>query len=132
MTPGTSPTPELIPNTRVTTDGPKITINMIPIYDPKGGGEPSLRIEGEASGVDPKNFRVVLYSWTDKWYVQPTQADPYTEIGQAGRWSTIIHGGTRYAALLVKPDFNAPYITFQLPRVGGNVLAVTVAMGQRP
>ena len=112
-------------------DAPTIRITVVPAYDPMGGGEPLAKIEGKISGLGSGNFRVVLYSWTDKWYIQPTQANPFTKIEQDGRWSAFIHGGTKYAALLVRPDFKPQYITFKLPNIGGEVVAVTTVEGQR-
>jgi Uncharacterized protein containing caspase domain len=112
--------------------GSDIRITLIPIYDPIGGEGTSAKIEGEVSGAVPQNAQVVLYSWTDKGYIQPTQAQPFTEIAPDGKWSAEIHTGTRYAALLVKPGFKPRFIMFNLPTVGGDVIAVASVTGAKP
>jgi len=106
---------------------PTIHITQVPPYDPIGGPNSSAVISGEASGVAPKGFRVVLYSLTtilreDTWYVQPYTEAPFTEIGQDGKWSAEIHGGKRYAALLVRPTFVPRSKTSRLPDIGGDVV----------
>lgn len=78
---------------------------------------------------------VLLYSLTDKWYVQPTRAEPFTDIGKDGKWEATIHLGTRYAAILVRRSFDAAKVApilIQLPDVGDKVLAVAVETGKTP
>jgi hypothetical protein len=91
---------------------PSIRITGIPPYDAEGGTNSSTRIAGEVSGVTPDDFAVVIYSLTKKtWYVQPTDAQPRTKIQPDGTWSAEIHGGIKYAALLVSPSFSPPATT---------------------
>lgn len=101
----------------------RITTTDLP-RDPKGGNDSSTDIAGEVAGADPKEFRVVIYVKTENtWYVQPTVLDPYTTIGQDGKWSTNIHTGISYVALLVRPTFKPQDKVSTLPAVGGDVVA---------
>jgi hypothetical protein len=91
----------------------------------------SSEIAGEVSGVDPDDFRVVVYAKTNYWYVQPLVAAPFTEIGPDGKWSALTHLGTRYAALLVKPTFNPSSRTSSLPPRGGDVVDLITVTGKK-
>jgi len=96
---------------------------------PLSGGGASSRgiIKGRASGGDPRQTRVVIYSHTDRWYVQPYDVRPYTTIRSNGVWAKTIHLGETYAALLVKRSYIPPPTLDVLPPVGEYVLAVTTA-----
>jgi len=101
---------------------PSIKITLIP---PRGEGPDSNgTIGGKASGPNLKDCKVVIFARTDKWYVQPTVASPYTPIGQDGLWETDIHLGYEYAGLLVNSSYEPPATTGTLPKVGGAVLAI--------
>lgn len=101
---------------------PSIQITLVP---PKGEGSDSNgTIGGKASGANLKDCKVVIFARTDKWYVQPTVASPYTPIGEDGQWETDIHLGYEYAALLVKSSYEPPGTTGTLPNVAGPVLAI--------
>ncbi|PWU19832.1 MAG: hypothetical protein C5B50_05230 [Verrucomicrobia bacterium] len=103
----------------------KPTIKLLTVPKIPPGPEKTAEIAGKVSGVSPlKDFRVVIYSKSDHWYIQPAKDNPYTEIGDEGEFSTDIHGGTEYAALLVKPSFKPEAQIDHLPRVGGEVLAL--------
>lgn len=115
----------------VTSGKAAIRISQVPAYDPVGGPTALEGIGGVVSGVDFTSFRVVVYAFTDNWYVQPFVMAPFTEIEPGGKWSTQSHLGSRYAALLVKPSFRPRSITLSLPGVGGDVVAVTTATGKR-
>lgn len=108
-----------------------ISITEIPPYDPKGGREGWTDIAGEISIDSPQDYNVVLYSWTDKWYVQPVVGREFTQVRADGKWSARIHRGTNYAALLVKRTFIPPPITYNLPEEGGDVIAVTSVEGTK-
>jgi len=55
------------------------------------------------SASDVNNYRVVIYSETDQFYVQPFEDNPYTSIRRNGEWSANIYlANASYAALLVK------------------------------
>jgi hypothetical protein len=103
----------------------KIRITQVP---PSGGGPESQgEIGGVVSGagISLAELRVVIYALGDKWYVQPTVEAPFTPINTRGRWRATIHLGTRYAALLIRPDYRPPATTVELPD-GVGVVAATV------
>ncbi|RJR29407.1 MAG: hypothetical protein C4576_35380 [Desulfobacteraceae bacterium] len=101
---------------------PAIQITSAP--DCGGGPGNMKRIAGFISRAVPADHRVVIYSRTDKWYVQPFSANPYTGIAADGTWGSNIHLGQEYAALLVQPSYRPPAVVSDLPQVGGQVVAV--------
>lgn len=110
---------------------PTIRISQVPVYDPVGGPTALDAIAGDVSGVDPKSVRVVLYAFTDNWYVQPFIMAPFTDIEPDGKWSTQSHLGSKYAALLVRPGYHPRNVTFSLPGVGDDIVAVATAAGTK-
>lgn len=103
---------------------PPITISFTDV--PRHGHGPASR--GDIAGfvknlASPAQYKIVLYAHTDKWYVQPLASDPFTDIAADGLWSNWTHLGHRYAALVVRPQFQPPEITQALPTVGGLVVA---------
>ena len=64
------------------------------------------RISGTARDVDAREIRVVLWAKTDKWYVQPLIASPYTDICSDGSWSNWSHPWNRMVALLVDQSYS--------------------------
>ena len=112
----------------------QIRITTVPRYDPIGGPNSSDHIEGRVIGVKPRDFRVVIYARTDYWYVQPEIANPMTPINKDGLWSATIHTGSRYAALLVRPTYNAPPKITVLPNEStdpNNIVASTELEGAK-
>jgi hypothetical protein len=107
---------------------PRIEITAAPL---KGGGPDSNgTIAGRVRGVKGKTFKVVIFARTDKWYVQPFAASPYTSIGDDGKWETDTHLGNEYAALLVRESYKPPATTDSLPPVSDIVLAIARAAGK--
>jgi hypothetical protein len=106
-----------------------IHITNIPTYDAGGGPNSSGHIAGKVSGVNPSDYRVVIYAHTNLWYVQPYVAEPITGITITGDWSNETHLGSDYAALLVKPGYKPLSVTEMLPPLGGEVAASTVVKG---
>src|SRR5262245_15085784 len=74
---------------------PKITIKNVPSIGPGNGATDD--IDGTVTGAKPSEHKVVIYSYGDKWYVQPTVADPLTDIDSDGKWESKIYGGLEYA-----------------------------------
>lgn len=113
--------------------GPLIRITTVPHYDPMGGPATAADISGFVTGVTPAEYRVVLYVKTDMWYVQPLVASSLTGIAADGKWSTWIHTGTLYAALLVRAGYVPDATRADLPAVavGGDIVAVAVVEGRR-
>ena len=102
---------------------PVIEVDVVP---PPGGGPDRMEvISGRVTNADPSLHRIVIFSRTDRWYVQPYISAPFTTIGRPdGTWSTRIHLGAEYAVLLVTPAYDPPATTFDLPREGGDIVAI--------
>jgi hypothetical protein len=47
-----------------------------------------------------------------------------THIGNDGKWESETHGGTEFAALLVKASYQPEATRGMIPGVGGDVIAV--------
>src|SRR3972149_5439088 len=64
---------------------PVIEVRQIP---PAGGGPHRMeQISGTVENSDPTVHRIVIFSGTDRWYVQPFVTAPFTLIRQDGTWS---------------------------------------------
>lgn len=108
---------------------PSITITKIP---PRGGGPDVMdAIIGQVRGADQSRHRVVIFSRTDRWYVQPYVSAPFTTINPDGSWRASIHLGDEYAAILVDPSYRPPATTLSLPELAGGVLAITRVTANR-
>jgi hypothetical protein len=82
-------------------------------------------IKGIVGGVNPQDCQVVIYARNgDKWMAQPTAASPQTHIGNGGKWESEAHGGTEFAALLVKASYQPEATLETIPAIGGDVIAV--------
>lgn len=96
----------------------------IKITDPppaaKGGPDEMFPISGEVTGTDTKGLSVVIYAQAGgTWFVQPFVDSPWTDIKAGGKWETETHGGSTYAALLVRrSDFKATAQVRTLPTAG--------------
>ena len=109
---------------RTETDRPPIEILKAPSVPP---GEGSLYpISGKIAGAKPGDCRVVVYSFGDKWYVQPWAAAPFTEINKDLTWKGQTRGSFPYLALLVRSSFKPAATLNAPPEVGGEVLAITI------
>jgi hypothetical protein len=93
-----------------------------------GGSDRLARIAGRVVGAGP-DHRIVLYTKSGVWWVQPLTAQPFTTIQANATWESSIHLGTEYAALLVDGRFNPPATTELLPRLGESVLAIATVKG---
>jgi WD40 repeat protein/serine/threonine protein kinase len=108
--------PELAPQ--------EIAITSAPT-DPPGESIASEPIKGTVGGVNPQDYKVVIYARSgDQWRAQPTAASPQTQIGNDGKWESETHGGTEFAALLVKASYQPEATRGTIPGVGGDVIAV--------
>jgi hypothetical protein len=119
--------------------GPQVLITEVPAAGPGGPAPPSEWMSGEVSGVTPEDCRIVVYAYTDRWYVQPyirpepglgAPDGPLTRIESDGTWNTPTRSGSKYAALLVKDSYKPRSTLFALPTVGGNVLSVASVKGR--
>ena len=109
-------------------DAYKIKINSVP-KDPPGEAMASDQITGIVTGGDTNQytqFKVVIYArGGEVWWVQPTVASPLTDVASDGTWNSDTHGGEDFAALLVKPTFQPDAKLDAIPKVKGDIIAVT-------
>jgi hypothetical protein len=99
-----------------------ITITSVPT-DPPGENMASEPIKGTTSGCNPNEHKVVIYArGGPTWYVQPYVASPPTDIGADGKWESETHGGTDFAALVVKSSYEAKATLGTIPAVDGNII----------
>jgi len=108
-------------------DEPAIEFTMIPAAE-IGGTMRLDTIEGRAFNVRA-NQKIVLYTRSGNWYVQPFTDQPFTKIEADSTWRNSTHLGTEYAALLVNDDFVPPHETGVLPTIDGTVAAIAIVKG---
>jgi hypothetical protein len=106
---------------------PSIEFTRVP---PAGEGSQDRMepIAGHVTGARPGE-RIVLFSQSGRWWVQPFDDRPYTTIQPDSTWTTSVHPGSAYAALLVDSRFRPPPTVNMLPETGGPVLASAIAKG---
>ena len=107
--------------------GPRVEMTNVPPAD-KGGPDTLDSISGRVVGARAGQ-RVVIFSKSRVWWVQPGARHPYTAIAPDATWTSSTHLGTEYAALLVEPSYVPPTSTEDLPVAGSGVVAVTVVPG---
>lgn len=106
----------------------RINIDQVPNIPP-GPIEMGL-IRGTVSGIsDKEGFKVVIYAYGDRWYVQPTEDEPMMDINSNGSWESQTHGGYRFAALLVKRTYRPRSPIYNLPSTGGDVIDIATREG---
>jgi hypothetical protein len=118
-----------------TTKTPQVSFTTIPHIGP-GGSKPTEHIAGKVTGIDAAKFqdyKIVVYAYTDAWYVQPTADHPLTRIDiNGGLWEAETHLGSRYAAVLVKVPYQPAPKTTAIPNPEGKeVITITTAAGER-
>lgn len=106
-------------------------IEFIKIPDADTGGPSKVDlIKGRVNGAKPGQ-RIVIYARSGGvWWVQPFVNKPYTEIQADAQWSSSIHLGMEYAALLVEPGYEPLPTIKVLPERGGKVVAIAIAKGK--
>jgi len=116
----------------MTQPGPdvRIEITQIPPYEPEGGDFTRAEIGGTVNGDVSPDYQVVIYARADAWYIQPN-SHAFHAIRQGKTWGSWTHTGSSYAALLVRPGFDAYTRLDVLPQVGEYVLARSVVEGAR-
>ena len=109
----------------------EVMITTIP-FSRQGGPDEGAEISGTVEGTRPDGARIVVYAYAgDRWWVQPFDYAPFTEVNRDGKWRSATHLGTRYAALLVMPGYKPPMNVSSLPEVGAGVLAFKDVVGER-
>lgn len=106
---------------------PSITFTRVPPAA-KGGPDVLDTIEGRIANARPGQ-RLVIYSRSSVWWVQPSPNQPFADIRADSSFSLKTHLGTEYAALLVDPDHQPPATLDNLPREGGSVARLVVVPG---
>jgi hypothetical protein len=111
--------------------GVKIEITNIPPYEPYGGAKTHADIGGDVDGKAASGCKIFVYARAgDTWYIQPMADTPLT-IRPDNTWTSWTHTGSSYAALIVRPGYDAPSRLDLLPPVGGYVVGRTVVEGQK-
>jgi len=108
----------------------EIEITTVPPYEPEGGPDTRAHIAGLVRGEVSPDYRVVIYARADVWYVQPSAFASH-RLDARNHWESWTHTGSSYAALLVRPEFEAQSRVDLLPQVGNLVLARVVVDGAR-
>ena len=108
-------------------DEPSVQFTTIPPAA-VGGSERVAPIGGRATGIRPGQ-RIVIYTKSGVWWVQPLTAEPFTTVGPDGTWENTIHLGMEYAALLVDDGYRPANTRDGLPPLGGGVIAIASVKG---
>lgn len=107
----------------------QIDITNIPPAEP-GGTDTHADISGTVTGKVPPNYMVVIYARAaGAWYVQP-QSGAVLPLEADKSWKTWTHTGTRYAALLVRREFEPFTRLDMLPETNDYVLAIDIVNGR--
>jgi hypothetical protein len=106
---------------------PSIQLTIIPPAA-VGGSERVAPIGGRAAGIRPDQ-RIVIYTKSGVWWIQPTTAQPFTTVGPDGTWQNTIHLGVEYAALLVDDGYRPANTRDALPPIGNGVVAMATVNG---
>lgn len=115
--------------TRQAATKPSIEFSVIPSAE-EGGPDRRAPIAGRVIGARAGQ-QVVLFAKAGIWWVQPTRNEPFTSIQPDSTWTSSIHLGTEYAALLVEPGYRPPPTIDVLPSEGGDVVAVKIVPGEK-
>lgn len=90
-------------------------------------------VDGYVNNVDTDASAVVLYVLTNTYYVQPYDSSPWTEINcPDGTFSNQTRGGCRYCAILANRNWTPPPTLFEIPPVGGDILAFDCSLDSSP
>lgn len=109
---------------------PSIEFTIIPQADP-GGPDSNGTISGRVVGAHPGQ-QIILFARAGKWWVQPRADQPFTVIQADSQWTNSTHLGSEYAALLVEPGYRPPTTIDELPKEGGEIVAVKAVLGAQP
>jgi signal transduction histidine kinase len=105
-------------------DRKRISINHVPSAVPTVMATTPLK--GIAYVEDPAQYRVVVYArWEEGWWLQPFAWSDTINIRPDGQWETQTHGGTEFAALVVRAGYKPAPMVDVIPKLGGDVLAST-------
>ena len=106
-----------------------IAITNIPPAE-LGGPDTHADIAGTISGKVPSGYLVALYARAyGAWYVQPESGHLHP-IKSDNSWGTWTHTGAKYAALLVRPDFEPVTKLDMLPETNEQIIAIDMVDGR--
>jgi hypothetical protein len=106
----------------------QIEIDTIPPSE-QGGPATHSDIAGKVSGKVLPSYMIAIYARAyGEWYIQP-QAGFLHPINRDNTWTTWTHTGLKYAALLVRPDFEPLTRLDMLPQTNDYVLAIDIVDG---
>lgn len=103
---------------------PHIEFTILP-FTHEGGTVRMEPLEGRVIGAKAGQ-RIVLYTRSGDWFVQPFADQPFTDIRSDMTWRSTVHLGTDFAALLVEPGYTPAARSTSLPAVGDGILAIAV------
>ena len=112
---------------RAASETPSVEFTSIP-WAAADSPEKLSTIKGRVHGAQPGDSIVIYAKGLTVWWVQPFANQPLTGIHPDSKWQNSTHPGTEYAALLVRPGFQPPTTTEELPKEG--VIAFSVARGE--
>ena len=81
---------------------PSIEFTSLPDSE-EGSPDKIVAIGGRVHRAQPGQ-QIVLFARSGSWWIQPTLANPFTEIRSDSTWKSGIHPGSAYAALHVGPN----------------------------
>lgn len=120
--------PEEERRTRRGSSQTQIIIDTIPPAD-AGGPDTHATIAGRVTGKVSQGDMVAIYARAyGEWYIQP-QAGFLHPVNPDKTWTTWTHTGTRYAAMLVRQDFEPLMRLDMLPETNDYVLALDIVDG---
>jgi len=115
------------PSASVSPHALKIAITEFPPYNPVGGPDSIGHIAGTVEGSRREEYCIVIFSYTNLWYLQPSTAESKTAIDPNGSWRAEIKTGPKYAVLLVPRNYQPPNKTSTNPtRLDGVVLFMEI------
>lgn len=79
-------------------------------------------VYGTALVDDTSLYKVVLWAKTDRWYVQPSYAEPFTPIFISGLWSNATNPWDRIVALLVDTTYIPGSVREEHPSAANGVI----------
>lgn len=79
-------------------------------------------VHGTAEAGEVLGARVVLWAKTDRWYVQPSIANPYTIVRSDGTWSSFTYPWDRMVALLVDSTYEPGSVRDYHPALDAGVI----------
>lgn len=101
-----------------------ILINRKSTHFSFGGDEKTEIMSGSVIGVNPDNYRIVVFAYTNQWYIQPDVNNYLINIQADGSWSTETHLGEKYCIMLVKKNFSTESPITSLPLGSDKIIAI--------